>query len=74
MKLSPEDIESLTADPAKHELGMPTLEELDQAIFLLQKQYPVDARYLRRQLKWLCKKMDKHYDVKWTAPAWGSAP
>lgn len=69
MRLSPEDIEALTADPVKVELGMPSLEELDHALFLLKKRYPVDTWYLRRQLKWLCKKMDKHYDIKWTT-AW----
>jgi len=68
MKLSQADIEALTADPSTVELGMPTLAELDHAVFLLRKRYPVDSWYLRRQLKWVVKKMNKHYDVKWTTP------
>jgi hypothetical protein len=70
VKLTPEDIEALTADPAKQELPMPSLAELDHALKLLRKRYPVDTWYLRRRLKWLCRKMDRHYDVKWTVP-WG---
>jgi hypothetical protein len=68
VKLSPEDIEALTADPAKAHLPMPSLEELDHALFLIQKRYPVEARFLRRKLKWLVGRMDKHYGVKWTLP------
>ena len=74
MKLSPEDIEALTADPDKVELGMPSLGELDHALWLLRKRYPVDTWQLRRKLKWLCKKMDEHYDIKWTQPTWGQEP
>ena len=68
MRLSPEDIEALTADPWKHELPMPSLEEISHSLFLLKKQYPVDTWVLKRRLKWLVKKMNKHYDVKWTTP------
>ena len=70
MKLSMQDIEGLT--PGKTEIGMPTLAELDYAITLLHKRYPVDAWNLRRKLRWLTKMMDKHYDIKWTAPKWGT--
>lgn len=66
MKLSQADIQFLTADPVKIELGMPSLEELDHALWLIRKRYPVEAWQLRRKLKWLCRKMDEHYDVKWT--------
>ena len=72
MKLSMDDIERLTPDNDKTELGMPTLAELDYALTLIRKRYPVDAYYLRRRLKWIVRMMDKHYDIKWTTPKWGT--
>ena len=68
MKLTPEEIERLTADPAKQELPMPSLAELDYALTLIRKRYPVDVWYLRRRLKWLVRKMNKHYDIQWKTP------
>ena len=69
MKLTPEEIDSLTADPAKVYLPMPTLEELDEAIWLLHKRYTIDCIMTRRYLKKLVKRMNKHYDMEWTVPA-----
>lgn len=68
MKLSLEDIERVTPDNAKIETGMPTLGELDHALTLIRKQYPVDVWILRRRLKWLVRKMNKHYNIVWTKP------
>ena len=67
-----EDIERLTPDNAKTELGMPTLAELDYALTLLRKQYRFDTWSIRRKLKWIVKKMNKHYDIEWTYPKWGT--
>jgi hypothetical protein len=66
-----EDIERLTPDNAKTEIGMPTLAELDYALTLLRKKYRIDVFYARRKLKWIVKKMNKHYDLQWTVPDWG---
>jgi hypothetical protein len=72
VKLSAEDIEGLTADPSKYEIAMPTLAELDYALTLLQKEYRIDVFFIRRNLKWIVKKMNKHYNVEWTVPKWGT--
>ena len=68
MRLSEEDIAELTADPRAVYLPMPSLAELDYAITLIRKRYPVDAWYLRRRLKWLVKVMNKEYKIGWTTP------
>jgi hypothetical protein len=68
MKLTPEEIENLTADPAKQYLPMPSLAELDYALHLIHKRKPIDAWYLRRRLKWLVRMMNKEYDVQWQTP------
>jgi hypothetical protein len=68
MKLTPEEIEQLTADPVKADLGMPTLEELDYALKLLSRRYGGEAFLARRKLKWIVRKMNKHYDVQWKTP------
>ena len=68
MKLTEADIAALTADPDKWEVGMPTLEELDYALTLLKKRYYVDTFFARRTLKWIVRKMNKHYDIEWTTP------
>jgi len=68
MKISEEDFTGLNPSPDKYQTGMPSLEEIDYAISLIMKRYPVDAWYLRRRLKWLVRKVDKHYDIQWTTP------
>ena len=68
MKLGQEDIDALTPTLDSQRLGMPSLQELDYALTLMKKRYPVDTWYLRRRLKWLVKQMDKQYDVRWTVP------
>lgn len=68
MRLTQEDIDALTPTLDSQRLGMPSLQELDYALSLIMKRYPVDAWYLRRRLKWLVRRMDKHYGIKWTTP------
>lgn len=47
---------------------MPSLVEIDYAMWLLRKRYTIDVWFLRRRLKWLVRLMDKHYDIKWQTP------